>query len=213
MILTPGSIRLLQKGALSDQLDVNAIDDNKTLFYANQFIWEEELIDIPRVQLDEYKPILEVVSLVWLGSKNGCPLIKLIVTDGTTTMEMRPSQRNPTTTKHIFGKAGHLFKGKLNVGKRFRLLEYTTDSTLCSTTNKIVPAIFFEKVLPEIQAKNKKSHNRVHGKNGNGNKGYSNPSSNTAGYFPTSHISVDKAITELEFDLAQLSMHRKRLGY
>ena len=92
MILTGGAISALVEGAKCDSLDINSISDG-TKYYACQFIWEEEAFQHMRQPFPEYKPVLEVELIQWLGTRKGIPLIRLVVTDGTQSMEMRPSLR------------------------------------------------------------------------------------------------------------------------
>ena len=73
--------------------------------------------------------------------------------------------------KRNFKKSGHLFGGKLNVGKRFILLEYTTDVIEYAITTNSIPTIFYEDLRAEPQKKNMKSRNRDHAKQMNGKEG------------------------------------------
>ena len=82
-------------------------------------------------------------------------------------MEMRPSLRSEYVQRRNFKKLGHLFRGKLNVGKRFTLLEYTTDVIECVITLNRIPTIFYEDLRAEPQKKNMKSLNRDHAKQTN----------------------------------------------
>ena len=83
-------------------------------------------------------------------------------------MEMRPSLRSEYVQRRNFKKLGSLFGGKLNVGKRFTLLEYTTDIIECAITSSRIPTIFYEVLRAEPQKKNMKSRNRDHAKQMNG---------------------------------------------
>ena len=117
-----------------------------------------------RQPFPEYQPVLEVEQMHWLGTRRGLPVIRLVVTDGVQSMEMRPSLRSEYVQRHNFKKLGHLFREKLNVGKRFTLLEYTTDVIQCSITSNPIPTIFYEDIRAEPQRKNMKSLNQDHAK-------------------------------------------------
>ena len=53
-------------------MDINAVgkDDkgNEICYYANQFIWEENPGAEHRIDLEEFQPVLEVLSIVWMGT-------------------------------------------------------------------------------------------------------------------------------------------------
>ncbi len=127
-------------------------------------------------------------------------MIRLVVTDGLQSMEMRPSLRSDYVKKRNFKKLGHLFRGKLNVGKRFTLLEYTTDVTECAHRLNRIPTIFYEDIRAAPQKKNMKSLNRDHAKQNN------NQATGQG-------ITYDQAVKEMEGQLQRLKIHRSRLGY
>ena len=96
MHLTIGAVDALLDGAIADCLDINAIisvDGKINTYYACQFIWEEEAFQHLQQPFPEYHPLLEVQQIQWFGTRGGIPLIKLVVTDGLKTMEMRPLLR------------------------------------------------------------------------------------------------------------------------
>jgi hypothetical protein len=127
MKLTGSAIAFMKEGARSGLLDTNAICYDGKVFYAGQIkCADNQELRKRLVLLDEYQPVLEVRELIWLGTRGKFPKIKLIVTDGIETMEMQIGFRNPERTAEFFRKKGPLFSGKLNIGKRFRLLDYTT---------------------------------------------------------------------------------------
>jgi hypothetical protein len=202
MQLTTGAIQALVDGAKSDCLDINAITTNVHVqkFYACQYIWEEEQFQHLRQPFPEFQPVLEVEQIHWLGTRKGIPVIRLVVTDGLQSMEMRPSLRSDYVKKRNFKKMGHLFRGKLNVGKRFTLLEYTTDVTECAHTLNRIPTIFYEDIRAAPQKKNMKSLNRDHAKQNN------NQATDQG-------ITYDQAVKEMEGQLQRLKIHRSRLGY
>ena len=213
MHLTMGAVSALVDGAQSDCLDINAITSIKgqsNKFYACQFIWEEKQFQHLRQPFPEYQPILEVEQIHWLGSRGGIPAIRLVVTDGVSSMEMRPSLRSDYVQRRVFKKSSHLFSGKLNVGKRFILLEYTTDVIECAVTKNSTPTIFYEDVRAEPQKKNMKSRNRDHAKQMNRQEygGSFNVLDNK-----NQKITYGQAVKEMECQLERLKIHRSRLGY
>jgi hypothetical protein len=125
-------------------------------------------------------------------------------------MEMRPSLRSEYVQRRNFKKLGHLFRGKLNVGKRFTLLEYTTDVIQCSITFNPVPTIFYEDLRAQPQRKNMKSLNRDHAKQMNETANTSNMGVVEKEKKGTTY---DQAVKEMEGQLQRLKIHRSRLGY
>jgi hypothetical protein len=214
MHLTSDAVGALTKGAEADCLDINAITttggESSRKFYACQYIWEEEQFQHLRQPFPEYQPVLEVQQIHWLGTRRRIPVIRLVVTDGVQSMEMRPSLRSEYVQRRNFKKLGHLFRGKLNVGKRFTLLEYTTDMIECSLTLNSIPTIFYEDTRAQPQRKNMKSLNREHAKQMNEKENTSNL--NVLEKKPKG-ITYDQAVKEMEGQLQRLKIHRSRLGY
>ena len=212
MHLSTGAVAALVDGANCDCLDINAIttSGNSQKFYACQYIWEEEQFQHLRQPFPEYQPVLEVEELHWLGSQRGLPIIRLKVTDGVHSMEMRPSLRSEYVQRRNFKKLGHLFRGKLNVGKRFTLLEYTTDVIECVITSNLIPTIFYEDIRAEPQKKCMKSLNRDHAKQKNEREKtmYLNVLEKEK-----KAITFNQAVKEMEGQLQRLKIHRSRLGY
>jgi hypothetical protein len=126
MQLTVEAIAMLTQGAHSPSQDDNAISAIGKVFHAGQVQCEDDPKLRKRMGIEEFQPVLEVRELVWLGTWSKFPRINIIVTDGLMSMEMRIGQRSPQARSAIFRKNGPLFSGKLNIGKRFRLLDYTT---------------------------------------------------------------------------------------
>jgi hypothetical protein len=213
MRLTSEAVCALRNGAQADCLDVNAIattSGESRKFYACQYIWEEEQFQHLRQPFPEYQPVLEVEQINWLGTRRGIPVIRLVVTDGVQSMEMRPSLRSEYVQRRNFKKLGHLFRGKLNVGKRFTLLEYTTDVIECSITFNRIPTIFYEDIRAEPQRKNMKSLNRDHAKQMNEKE---NRSCLNDTVKRKTSVTYDQAVKEMEGQLHRLKLHRSRLGY
>ena len=208
MNLTEGAVAALMEGASCDTLDINSIIYS-TKYYACQFIWEEEQFQHMRQPFPEYKPVLEVEQIQWLGTQKGIPLIRLVVTDGSQSMEMRPSLRTEYVQRRNFKKSGPLFSGKLNVGKRFTLIEYTTDKIECPLTKNRIPTIFYESIRAQPQKKNMKSKNRAHAKKHTiGQPGIPLIMEDSG-----EKHSFDVAVKEMQSQLERLKVHRSRLGY
>ena len=203
MLLTEGSVAMLQAGAFSGNLDTNAIGTSKfgteECFYANQFVWEEETMQDMRVDLPEFKPILEVTAICWHGTYNGIPLISVTVTDGTLEIELRVSMRTDYVRKRMLSSNGPIFKGRLNTGCRFRLEEYTT-----STINGgKVPVVFVERIYAEPRNQKQKKYNRYL------------CNANATGLNQSSAINPSRssAVCELTEQLEKLKVARAKLGY
>ena len=125
-------------------------------------------------------------------------------------MEMRPSLRSEYVQRRNFKKLGHLFRGKLNVGKRFVLLEYTTDIIECANTLNHLPTTFYEDICAEPQKKNMKSLNRDHAKQMNEKEKRMYPDVPVKKIKP---VTFDQAVKEMDGQLQRLKIHRSRLGY
>ena len=91
------------------------------------------------MDLDEYQPVLRVTKIEWLGFWGCVPTIKWHVTDRDEEddededegdaggdMVMFISHRNMKIAKNFFKKWGDPKRGKLGVGARFMLVDYTT---------------------------------------------------------------------------------------
>ena len=141
-------------------MDINAVgkDDkgNEICYYANQFIWEENPGAEHRIDLEEFQPVLEVRSIVWMGTHRGLPLISITVTDGDQDIQMRISLRNDLVRSRMVSKYGPIFKGRMNVGCRFRLEEYTTGLLYCRDEGCHIPVVYVERVHAEPRSASKK---------------------------------------------------------
>ena len=221
MQLTNGAVDALTEGAKSDCLDINAIigvGDYQN-YYACQYIWEEERFKHLRQPFPEYQPVLEVKQINWLGTQRGTPVIRMVVTDGFRSMEMRPSLRSDYVRRRNFKNTGHLFRGKLNVGKRFTLLEYTTDVIQCAISSNMIPTIFYEDLRAAPEKKNMKSLNRDNAKQRNLKDNKMGPKVQPRKFtvdvveIENSPVTFEQAVQEMECQLQRLKMHRSRLGY
>ena len=89
------------------------------------------------MDLDEYQPVLRVTKMDWLGNWGRVPTIRWYVTDRDEEdddvdeqvggeMVMFISHRTFSIARNFFKKWGDNKTGKLGVGKRFMLVDYTT---------------------------------------------------------------------------------------
>ena len=136
-------------------------------------------------------------------------LIRLVVTDGVQSMEMRPLLRSDYVQRRTFKKLGHLFRGKLNIGKRFTLLEYTIDVIPCPLTNKGIPIIFYKDIHAQPQKKQMKSFNRARAMY----HASSVPRLPTKEEDKNRKVSFDTAVKEMQCQLERLQFHPERLGH
>jgi hypothetical protein len=105
------------------------------------------------LQLIEFQPVLLVHSATWLGTFGKYPAIRFIVKDGDgDAMDMFISYRIPSSLKFIFSKNVPFHTGRLNAGKKFRLLDYTTIMHR-NKDGSVVPRILLEKLRTEPRIK------------------------------------------------------------
>ena len=134
MELTEGAVEALEKGARVGGENVNAIgiDDEtgeEVRFVAGQI--EAEKHGVPRKWVNpEFQPVLEVKRIEWFG-RNLCsyPMIKFWCTDAGDRDEicvMASPRKGHVFARQIFSKRGIYKQGKLGVGRRFQLLDFTT---------------------------------------------------------------------------------------
>ena len=93
MIVTPGSISMLIAGAKIADLDVTAVREDGKQFFAGLLQCEDDAKLRKCMAIEEFQPILQVVSRTWLGSYGRFPNIKFVVTGGSEEMTMRVSYR------------------------------------------------------------------------------------------------------------------------
>ena len=137
MKLTKGAIAALKLGAAKGDGDINAVlADGKELM-AGQVCCEDDKEMREMMDLDEYQPWLRVTRMEWLGFWGCVPTIRWHVTDRDEEdddddketedeMVMFISHRTFDIAKNFFKKWGDTKRGKLGVGKRFMLVDYTT---------------------------------------------------------------------------------------
>jgi hypothetical protein len=73
--------------------------------------------------LNEYKPVLEICTTNVAGAYFKYPTQ---VSDGVTTMLLRSSFRKPAFYESFFSKQSPLYSGKMKLGIKIRLVDYTT---------------------------------------------------------------------------------------
>jgi hypothetical protein len=127
MIVTPGSISMLIAGSKIADLDVTAVREDGKHFYAALLQCEDDDKLRKRMMIEEFQPILQVVSRTWHGCYGRFPNIQFVVTDGSEEMTMRVSYRRTEFAVLFFSKKGPFNRGSLNVGRKIKLLDYTTE--------------------------------------------------------------------------------------
>ena len=168
MKLTTGAIRALAKGAKMGNEDINAVDNDGTELMAGQVQCEDDKFMRKLMDLDEFQPVLRVTKMDWLGNWGGSvPTIRWYVTDRDEEdddddyddkreddMVMFISHRTFPIAKNFFKKWGDNKRGKLGVGRRFVLLDYTTVfQTKDKFHDKDEPVIMVERIRCEPKAK------------------------------------------------------------
>lgn len=142
MKLTKGAIKALELGAKKGDEDINAVAEDGKELMAGQVCCEDDRQLREIMDLDEFQPVLRVTRMEWLGNWGCVPTIRWHVTDrdeeddednedndkeqAEGDMVMFISHRSFDIAKNFFKKWGDNKKGKLGVGKRFMLVDYTT---------------------------------------------------------------------------------------
>jgi hypothetical protein len=153
MQLTSCAVFCLRRGAEVGSEDVNAVDIHGIEFFAAQVQCEDDKQLRKSLLLQEFQPVLQIHSVTWLGTFGKYPSLRFIVIDGDgDSMAMYMSHRIPHTLKSIFSKAGPFSTGRLNSGKRFRLLDYTTILHR-NKDGTIEPRILIEKLRTQPRSK------------------------------------------------------------
>jgi len=148
MIVTTHAVEYLISGAQIANNDINAVDSTGVEFDAGQICTEDDHVMRKLIALNEYQPTLEVKELTWHGTFYRYPNLTIMVTDGLTSMLLRPSFRKSEFSKAFFAKRGALYTGRMNVGTRIKLLDYTT-SIWVDREGITHPCIFVEKIKAE----------------------------------------------------------------
>jgi hypothetical protein len=126
MIVTPHAIKYLSGGAEAYNNDINAIDQDDVQYDAGQICTEDDQAMRELLVLNEYQPILEICELTWHGTYSKYPNLTMKVTDGVSTMLLRSSYINPAFHKRFFSKRSPLYSVKMNLGRKIRLMDYST---------------------------------------------------------------------------------------
>jgi len=159
MILTNGAVAALTAGAMSMDLDINAIDADGKEFFAPQVCCEDDKQVRAAIAMEEYNPVLEVVRTEWVGFDGMIPNIKIIVKDASDAeILMLVSRRSVGIAKNFQKKWGPGSTRKLSPGNRFRLMDYTTRMTNINSVHKeVVPYVSVETIRvepkPKLQSK------------------------------------------------------------
>ena len=161
MKLTLGALRALRCGAETGRDCINAVDSEGVEWEAPQILAKDDKNIRLTLNVDEYKPILEVTKREWLGKyllKQ--PVIRFHVTDGSDDddmvmfISMRDYYRH---SKGLMAKSGPFQKGRFNVGCRFQLADYTThvnvDKRMCNVGDAMV-------LVERIRAEPRSSHQK-----------------------------------------------------
>jgi len=154
MQLTSGAVPCLRRGAHVGSEDINAVDEVLGIEYsAAQVQCEDDKKIRKLLQLVEFQPVLQVHSATWLGTFGKYPAICFIVKDGDgDLMDMYISYRLSCSLKFIYSKNGPFHTGRLNAGKKFRLLDYTTIMHR-NKDGTVEPRILLEKLRTEPRIK------------------------------------------------------------
>ena len=152
MQLTSGAIKALIRGAEKGDQEINAVTEDGVEWDAPQIVWEDDYMR-KAMEQPEYNPVLEVTKREWLGFWSIIPTIRYTVTDSEDKedeMVMFISHRTYKLAKSFMRKWGD-GKGKLGVGSRFRLMDYTTTVEVDNhfVNHKDTPCIKVESVRCE----------------------------------------------------------------
>ena len=157
MIVTPGCVAMLTAGAKVADLDVTAVREDGKRYFAALLQCEDDVNLRKRMEIEEYQPIVEVVSRTWHGSYGKFPNIKFMISDGSTEMLMRVSYRRTECPILFFPKKGPFNSGFLNVGRKIKLIDYTTELEH-EKGGDTCPTVHIEKLRAEprnVQGKSK----------------------------------------------------------
>ena len=124
MKLTQGAVKALKMGAHSRH-DVNAITCREHIAgqldpSVRPFLQED----------DEFKPVLEVKRTEWFGKNlRTFPMVKFWCVDeadGEEICVMASPREKGRFAKRFFSKGGPFHNGRMKIGRRFMLIDYTT---------------------------------------------------------------------------------------
>ena len=131
MMLTDGAVKSLKRGAMLGTLDINAVTDDGVQHEAGQICSEDDHIMRSAMGYDEFRPVLEVRRTEWFGRNLGpCPMVKFWCVDSEDGDEevcvMASPRLKHKFAKKFYSKGGPFNNGRLKVGRRFQLVDYTT---------------------------------------------------------------------------------------
>ena len=152
MLVTTHAVEYLTGGSRVANQDINAVSADGVEFDAGQICTEDNDDMRKLLQLNEYQPILEISELTWNGTFFKYPNLTIMVTDGVSQMMLRPSFRRPQFAKRFYGKRSPLYTGRMNVGRKIKLLDYST-SIWMDQKGFEHPCIYIEKIRIEPKGK------------------------------------------------------------
>ena len=171
MKLTIGAVRALKQGARSGE-NINAITSQEHI--AGQL---DPSIRPFLSDKDEYKPVLEVKRTEWFGKNlRTFPMVKFWCVDdddGDEICVMASPREKGRFAKRFFSKSGPFHTGKMKVGRRFMLLDYTTtvvkkdrvhngsDEVVHVERMRSIPIPKKQTMLTKWLAKNKNNHETI----------------------------------------------------
>jgi hypothetical protein len=155
MIVTPHAVKNLIRGAEAYNNDSSAKDEDDVQYDAGQICTKDDQAMRELLVLNEYKPVLEICKLTWHGTYSKYPTLTIKVTDGVSTMLLRSSYQKPAFHKRFFSKWSPLYSGKINLGTRIRLMDYST-SIWVDRKGGAHPCIFVEKMTAKPKRNCKK---------------------------------------------------------
>jgi hypothetical protein len=82
MITTPGAISMLIAGAHVADMDVTSVDLDGKQYFAALRQCEDDSQLRKCLDIDEFQPVVEIVSRTWHGNYGKFPNIRFVVTDG-----------------------------------------------------------------------------------------------------------------------------------
>jgi hypothetical protein len=136
----------LINGAESYNNDINAIDKEGVQFDAGQICTKDDQVMRALLALNEYNPVLEISQLTWHGTYFQYPTLTIMVSDDVSRMMLRSSFRRPAFSKRFYSKRSPLYTGKMNLGQKIKLMDYTT--SIWVDRNGIThPCMFVKKMI------------------------------------------------------------------
>jgi hypothetical protein len=157
MQLTEGAVSMLVDGAYSESQDLDTLSPSSKEFYSGLVQCEDDKDLRKFMDLDEFSPILQVQEITWLGTWCQFPTMQPVVTDGKDSITMMAGHHLPSIWKSLFRKFAPFYSGKLNIGKRFKLIDYTTGLSPRKVGTMPEPTIFLELLRAEPKTLSQKA--------------------------------------------------------